>query len=283
MVINCKEISDIKRNNLKEAVLSTGIVPGLAVILVGGNPASRIYVKNKRNACANVGFYSDIFCLDEQSTTEDIVAIIQKLSCRKDIHGIMVQFPLPPHIDANRVISSIPVEKDVDCLTPTNMGNLIFGNAAFTPCTPGGILSLLKHIGYRLSHSTCVILGRSNIVGKPLAAMLTAQDATVTICHSKTKDVSHYTKQADILISAVGKAGFITADMVSSNTVVIDVGINRTDDGKPVGDVCFTEVEKVARAVTPVPGGVGAMTVTTLLENTYKAALLQMNKKKGNE
>lgn len=271
-VINCKGISKDIRMTLRKAAEDLGFKPGLAVIVVGDDPASLTYVKNKRRACDEVGFYNETLHMTSDSTTEDVVAAVKQFANRNDIHGVMVQFPLPSHIDEQAVLAAIPTDKDVDGLTPESMGKLVLGSDTFVPCTPKGIMTILKDGAYPLVGANCVIIGRSNIVGKPLAALLTQANATVTLCHSKTENLADITRRADVVICAVGKMGFLTADMVSENAVVIDVGINRTADGKLVGDVCFDEVSKKVQAVTPVPCGVGVMTVTSLLENTYKAA-----------
>lgn len=282
-VIDCKAISKHWRRLLKEEIENLGFTPGLAVILVGDDPASMTYVNNKKKACSEVGIHSEILYMSGDSTTDDVVNAVKRFAVRSDINGVMVQLPLPKHINADTVVSAIPPEKDVDALTPESIGRVMFGETVFKPCTPRGIVSILQCMNIPLAGSHCVIVGRSNIVGKPLAAMLTNEDATVTLCHSKTNHLSEITKQADILISAVGKPNFITADMVSDGAIVIDVGINRTDDGKLVGDVCFDEVREVAGAITPVPGGVGVMTVTSLLINTYNAAQIEAERRKKGE
>lgn len=274
-IIDCKAISKHWREIIKGKIAELGFPPGLAVILVGNDPASMTYVNNKKKACGEVGIHSEILYMSEESTTADVISAVKRFAERDDINGVMVQLPLPMHIDANRVIDAIPAEKDVDALTPESMGRLVLGETTFAPCTPSGVVSILKCVVSSLAGLNVVIIGRSNIVGKPLAAMLTKENATVTLCHSKTEHLPEITKQADIVISAVGKPNFITADMIAHGAVVIDVGINRTDDGKLVGDVCFDDVQKIAGAITPVPGGVGIMTVTMLLNNTYIAALAQ--------
>jgi methylenetetrahydrofolate dehydrogenase (NADP+)/methenyltetrahydrofolate cyclohydrolase len=241
----------------------------LAVIMVGDDPASSVYVRNKEHACAEAGIQSCSRRLPATASTEEVIASIAELSAWAD--GILVQLPLPEHIDEKKVLSAIPPEKDVDCFHPYNIGKLLTGEAGLRPCTPAGILHLLGDV----SGKHCVIVGRSNIVGKPLALMLLHANATVTVCHSKTKDLASYTRQADILISAVGKPRFITADMVKPGAVVIDVGINRDENGKLCGDVAFEEVAAKASAITPVPGGVGPMTVAMLLKNTVEAASYQ--------
>lgn len=230
------------------------------------------YVNNKCKACDEVGFHSETLHMTSTSTTKDVITAVERFAYRDDIHGVMVQLPLPEHIDEKAVVAAIPPHKDVDGLTPTSMGKLVLGMDTFVPCTPRGIMTVLTDEAHPLSGANCVIIGRSNIVGKPLAAMLTQANATVTLCHSKTENLADITRQADIVICAVGKAGFLTADMVSRGAVVIDVGINRNEGGELCGDVCFDEVAEKANAITPVPGGIGVMTVTSLLENTYKSA-----------
>ena len=270
MVIDCKAISQAKRDAIKRKAAELDITPTLAVILAVDDPASRVYVRNKRRACEEVGFgfemYSDINAVGELVT-------------RQDVHGVLVQLPLPSDIDTNKVIAQIPPEKDVDALTATNLGRLVLGAYDFAPCTPSGIMTILDNVCGSVSGANCVVIGRSNIVGKPMSIMLTQKNATVTLCHSHTKDLAGITSRADILISAVGKAGFVTANMVKQDAIVIDVGINRNREGKLVGDVCFDDVVRKADAITPVPGGVGIMTVTSLLENTLKAAELAVGKR----
>lgn len=241
----------------------------LAVIMVGDDSASSVYVRNKERACAEVGIRSCSRRLPATASTKEVIASIAELSAWAD--GILVQLPLPEHIDEKKVLGAIPPEKDVDCFHPYNIGKLLTGEAGLRPCTPAGILHLLGDV----SGKHCVIIGRSNIVGKPLALMLLHANATVTVCHSKTKDLASYTRQADVLISAVGKPRFIIADIVKPGAVVIDVGINRDENGKLCGDVAFEEVAAKASAITPVPGGVGPMTVAMLLKNTVEAASYQ--------
>ena len=270
MVIDCKAISQAKRDAIKRKAAELDITPTLAVILAVDDPASRVYVRNKRRACEEVGFgfemHSDINAVGELVT-------------RQDVHGVLVQLPLPSGIDTNKVIAQIPPEKDVDALTATNLGRLVLGAYDFAPCTPSGIMTILDNVCGSVSGANCVVIGRSNIVGKPMSIMLTQKNATVTLCHSHTEDLADITSRADILISAVGKAGFVTANMVKQDAIVIDVGINRNREGKLVGDVCFDDVVRKADAITPVPGGVGIMTVTSLLENTLKAAELAVGKR----
>lgn len=265
MVIDCKTISAMRRELIKNRMRGMGIVPTLAVVLALDDPASQVYVRNKRKACEEVGFNFEMY---------SSVDAVNSLAARDDVHGILVQLPLPHGIDASKVIDNIPPEKDVDALTPTNMGRLVLGTQKFAPCTPTGIITILNAICGSVSGANCVVIGRSNIVGKPLAIMLTQQNATVTLCHSHTEDLADITSKADILISAVGKTGFVTANMVKKNAIVIDVGMNRDKNGKLCGDVCFDEVVDKVDAITPVPGGVGIMTVTALLENTLKATEL---------
>ena len=270
MVIDCKAISQAKRDAIKRKAAELDITPTLAVILAVDDPASRVYVRNKRRACEEVGFgfemYSDINAVGELVT-------------RQDVHGVLVQLPLPSGIDTNKVIAQIPPEKDVDALTATNLGRLVLGAYDFAPCTPSGIMTILDNVCGSVSGANCVVIGRSNIVGKPMSIMLTHKYATVRLGHSHTDDLAGSTGRGDILISAVGKAGFVTANMVKQDAIVIDVGINRNREGKLVGDVCFDDVVRKADAITPVPGGVGIMTVTSLLENTLKAAELTVGKR----
>lgn len=262
------EIAD-KTNAFKEKY---GMAPGLAVIIVGSDPASGVYVRNKKRACEQVGFYSRVYELDEDTTEKRLEALIDELNGDDEIHGILVQLPLPAHIDEERVLLRISPDKDVDAFHPYNVGMVTIGDPRLLPCTPSGIIQLLKRSDIEISGKECVVVGRSNIVGKPMALMLTAENGTVTICHSKTKNIGEVCRRADILVSAVGRAKFITSDMVKNGAVVIDVGMNRDEDGKLVGDVDFDSVSSVASYITPVPGGVGPMTVTMLLENTLRAA-----------
>ena len=273
-IIACKELSQSIRKDMAAKAQQGLMRPGLAVILVGDDPASQVYVRNKQKACEEVGIFSTVHHVPAQdASTDGLIFLVKQYAVRADIHGILVQLPLPAHIDAARVISAIPPEKDVDALTPTNMGRLVLGDYLFAPCTPTGIMHILHHVCGSVSGANCAVIGRSNIVGKPMAMMLTQENATVTLCHSHTENLADITSRADILISSVGKAGFVTPDMVKQDAIVIDVGINRRADGKLVRDVCFEEVLRKADMVTPVPGGVGVMTVTALLKNTYKAAL----------
>lgn len=254
------------------ALRAGGVTPGLAVILVGEDPASQIYVRNKGRACEEVGIYSEIIRLPQETTQAELLRQIDVLNGRKEIHGILVQLPLPKQIDERAVIAAIAPEKDVDAFTEGNVGRLLIGDPRFVPCTPAGVMELLSRSGMDPAGKRAVVIGRSNIVGKPMAVLLMQANATVTVCHSKTKDVGEICRTADILVSAVGKAGFVTADMVKPGATVIDVGMNRDANGKLCGDVLFDEVEKIAGAITPVPSGVGPMTITMLLWNTLESA-----------
>jgi methylenetetrahydrofolate dehydrogenase (NADP+)/methenyltetrahydrofolate cyclohydrolase len=250
----------------------TGVVPGLAVILVGEDPASKIYVTRKAKACAEAGFLSREFKLPADTSETKLLGIINELNADKLIHGILVQLPLPKHIHPDTIIAAIDPRKDVDGFHPYNRGELVAGNPLYVPCTPRGIMELISHTGIELAGKEAVVVGRSNIVGKPTALLLLAQNATVTICHSRTKNLSTVTGRADVLIAAVGKTRMIKADMVKEGAVVIDVGVNRLENGKLAGDVAFDEVAVKASYITPVPGGVGPMTIAMLMKNTLDAA-----------
>lgn len=263
----------IEVTNLK----NKGIEIGLAVVIVGDDPASRVYVNNKKKACALVGIKSEEFALDANTTQEELLALIQKLNSRKDINGILVQLPLPKHLDEKSIINSINVEKDVDAFHPVNVGKIMIGDFDFLPCTPAGIMELLDSKNIVIDGKNCVVVGRSNIVGKPMGMLLLHRNGTVTICHSHTKNLKEITSEADILVAAVGKQKFIKADMVKEGAVVIDVGMDRDENGKLCGDVDFVNVSKKASFITPVPGGVGPMTIAMLLKNTVKAAKIQNN------
>ena len=249
-----------------------GIIPGLAVVIVGTDPASQVYVRNKKKACEEVGFRSEVFELPEETTEEELLALVKKLNEDVNIHGILVQLPLPEHLDDEVIIANIDPKKDVDAFHPSNVGKIMIGNYDFLPCTPAGVMVLLEKSGIDVSGKECVVVGRSNIVGKPQAMLLLHANGTVTICHSRTKDLAEVTRRADILVVAIGKADFITGDMVKDGAVVIDVGMNRKADGKLTGDVDFATVEPKAFYITPVPGGVGPMTITMLLRNTLTSA-----------
>lgn len=249
-----------------------GIIPGLAVVIVGTDPASQVYVRNKKKACEEVGFRSEVFELPEETTEEELLALVKKLNEDVNIHGILVQLPLPEHLDDEVIIANIDPKKDVDAFHPSNVGKIMIGNYDFLPCTPAGVMVLLEKSGIDVSGKECVVVGRSNIVGKPQAMLLLHANGTVTICHSRTKDLAEVTRRADILVVAIGKADFITGDMVKDGAVVIDVGMNRKADGKLTGDVDFATVEPKVSYITPVPGGVGPMTITMLLRNTLTSA-----------
>ena len=253
-------------------VEKTGVRPGLAVVIVGSDPASCVYVRNKERACAQVDFYSEKYELPEETTQEELLALVDRLNHDDNIHGILVQSPLPRHLNEEEVVLAIDPNKDVDAFHPYNVGKIMIGNHAFLPCTPAGVMELLRRSDIDVTGKECVIVGRSNIVGKPMAMLLLQANGTVTICHSRTKDLAAVCRRADILVCAIGKPKFFTADMVKPGAVVIDVGINRGADGKLCGDVDFDAVEPIASYITPVPGGVGPMTITMLLRNTLTAA-----------
>ena len=261
------------------ALKSSGIIPGLAVILVGDDPASATYVANKEKACVQLGFYSEMHHLPAETNENELLKLINKLNVSDKIHGILVQLPLPMGFDQKKVLDAISVNKDVDAFSPVNIGKIIIGDYDFLPCTPAGIMEILRYYKINTDGKSCVVVGRSNIVGKPMAMLLLHANATVTICHSKTVDLSSVTSQADILIAAVGKPNFITGRMVKHGAVVIDVGMNRDENGKLCGDVDFKSVSPKASHITPVPGGVGPMTITMLMKNTLKAAELKMSSK----
>lgn len=274
-IIDGKRVAQEMRAQIREEVAllqQKGVTPGLAVVIVGEDPASKIYVRNKERACAEVGFHSVVVRLPEDVSQPSLLAEIEALKNDDSIHGILVQVPLPKHIDEQTVLAAIPAEKDVDGFHVQNIGALMCGRDTVAPCTPAGCMELIHRSGVSLDGAHAVVLGRSNTVGKPVALMLLKQNCTVTMCHSRTKNLPEITCQADILVSAVGKAGFVSADMVKPGAVVIDVGINRQADGHVVGDVDYANVEPVAGAITPVPGGVGPMTITMLLKNTLEQA-----------
>jgi methylenetetrahydrofolate dehydrogenase (NADP+)/methenyltetrahydrofolate cyclohydrolase len=274
-IIDGIAIAQQVRNQWKQraAVLKDkGVLPGLAVIIIGNDPASRVYVRNKIKVCQDTGLHSEVHEFPVDITEDRLLASIERLNANKAIHGILVQFPLPPHIDKDKVVTTIAVDKDVDGFHLYNMGALVTGNTVFPPCTPYGVQCLLEQINVPIEGQHVVIVGRSNIVGKPMAMMLLQKNATVSICTSKTRNLKQFTRMADILVVATGKPGLITADMVKPGSVVIDVGINRLEDGRLVGDVDFEAVKEVAGYITPVPGGVGPMTITMLMANTISAA-----------
>ena len=267
-----QEILDTVRTEALALKEKTGIVPGLAVILAGENPASKVYVARKAKACAEVDFLSREYKLPADASESSLTKLISELNKDKLIHGILVQLPLPKYIQTDKIIAAIDPHKDVDGFHPCNVGGLVAGNPLFVPCTPRGIMELINRTGIVLSGKEAVVVGRSNIVGKPIALLLLAQHATVTICHSRTEDLPAVTRRADVLIAAVGKAEMIKADMVKDGAVVIDVGVNRLENGKLTGDVAFNEVASKASYITPVPGGVGPMTIAMLIKNTLEAA-----------
>jgi methylenetetrahydrofolate dehydrogenase (NADP+)/methenyltetrahydrofolate cyclohydrolase len=272
-----KEVSARIKAELRkevEELKEKGINPGLAVIIVGEDPASQVYVRNKERACEECGIYSEKYALPAETTQEELLGLIDKLNKQENISGILVQLPVPKHIDEETIINAIDPKKDVDAFHPINVGKIMVGNYDFVPCTPAGVMELIKESGIDVCGKECVIVGRSNIVGKPQAMLLLHQNGTVTICHSRTQNLAEKTKQADILVAAVGIPNFIKGDMIKEGAVVIDVGINRLDNGKLCGDVEFETAEKVAGAITPVPGGVGPMTIAMLMKNTVKAALV---------
>ncbi len=271
-IIDGKAIAAQIREEIKQEVLQMAVRPGLAVILVGEDPASQVYVRNKSRACQEVGFFSQVYTLPFETTQEMLDELIDQLNDSPAIHGILVQLPLPRHLSEERVISRIKPEKDVDAFHPISAGNVLLGRDGFAPCTPAGVMELLVRSGVEIAGKRAVVIGRSNIVGKPMAMLLMAADATVTVAHSKTKGLSDLCREADILVAAIGKANFVTADMIKPGAVVIDVGINRTSEGKLCGDCDYASVEPVAAMITPVPGGVGPMTIAMLLKNTLRAA-----------
>lgn len=276
ILINGKEVSAAVRMQIREETnrffAEFDKRPGLAVVIVGEDPASQVYVRNKKRGCEEVGMYSEEYALPAETTEKELLSLIDKLNKDPKINGILVQLPLPDHLDAEKVLLAIDPRKDVDAFHPQNVGKIMIGNFSFLPCTPAGVMELLKHYNIDVCGKHCVIVGRSNIVGKPQAMLMLKENATVTVCHSKTKDIASITRQADILVAAVGRPCFITADMVKEGAVIVDVGINRMADGKLCGDVDFSAVEPKASFITPVPGGVGPMTITMLLQNTLTAA-----------
>lgn len=276
-IIDGKKIAADTRREISEECAQFekeyGFKPGLAVIIVGENPASKVYVKNKHKACGEVGMYSEVIEMSSDVTKEQLISKIEELNSRDDIHGILVQLPLPEHLKENDVIAAINPEKDVDAFHLINTGKIMNGEYDFLPCTPAGVMKMLEYEGVEISGKECVVVGRSNIVGKPQAMMLLHANGTVTICHSKTKNLADVTRRADILVVAIGRAEFITGDMVKPGAVVIDVGMNRDkESGKLLGDCEYSSVSEVASMITPVPGGVGPMTITMLLRNTLTAA-----------
>ena len=274
-IINGKELAKKIRQDLKEEVeglKQKGITPKLAVIMVGNDSASAVYVRNKSKACNEIGIAFEEFLLEENTTREQLLGLIKELNQREDVHGILLQSPIPKHLDIREAFNAIDDKKDVDGFHPINVGKLAIGEDCFISCTPAGVMKMLEEYKIEIQGKNAVVIGRSNIVGKPLAQCLLNKNATVTICHSKTKNIAEIAKQADILVAALGKPKFVTADMVKDGAVVIDVGINRNENGKLVGDVDFENIEPKASYITPVPGGVGPMTIAMLMTNVVKAA-----------
>lgn len=279
-IISGKVVSEQVKNRVKaeaEKLKEQGVNIGLAVVIVGNDPASRVYVNSKKKACEYVGFNSYEYALDENITQQELLDLVEVLNNDKKVNGILVQLPLPKHIDENAIINAISPEKDVDAFHPFNVGKIMIGDFAFLPCTPAGVMELIDSTGVEIAGKSCVVIGRSNIVGKPMAMLLLHRSGTVTICHSKTQNLKEICKNADILVASVGKPNFVTADMVKEGAVVIDVGINRLENGKLCGDVKFDEVSEKAGWITPVPGGVGPMTIAMLMQNTLTAGKLQNN------
>lgn len=281
-IIDGKAISEQIRQELAAEVAAMKqkvVTPGLAVVLVGEDPASQVYVRNKLRACQQIGIYWEDHRLPAETTEETLLDLIRELNRREEIHGILVQLPLPGQIREQAVIEAIAPEKDVDAFHAQNVGQIVQGQYRFLPCTPAGVLELIRRSGISVEGKDCVVVGRSNIVGKPMAMLMLHENATVTICHSRTRELPAVTRRADILIVAIGRAKFITGDMVKEGAVVIDVGMNRDENGKLCGDVDFAAVEPKAGHITPVPGGVGPMTITMLMKNTVTAARLAGRKK----
>lgn len=274
MIINGKIIAESIKSGLKKEILNLkekGIVPGLAVVMVGDDKASQIYVNKKEKICEEIGIYSEKYLLPESTSQQELEDLIDNLNKKPNINGILVQLPLPQHIDEFSINSKIAPAKDVDVFSPINVGKMILNKSALLPCTPAGIIEMLKYHSISISGKNCVVIGRSNIVGKPMATILNMYDGTVTLCHSKTKNLKEYCKNADIIVCSVGKPNFLTADMVKDGVVIIDVGINRNENNKLCGDVDFENLKEKASYITPVPGGVGPMTITMLAKNTVLA------------
>lgn len=282
-IIDGKKVSaNVKesvRLETEKLVSEYGVTPGLAVVIVGDDPASRVYVNNKKKACELVGFKSEEYALPAETTQDELLRLVDTLNNKPDINGILVQLPLPKHLDDKAVIERISPQKDVDAFHAVNVGKIMLGEYDFLPCTPAGVMEMLHQYEIPVEGKECVVIGRSNIVGKPMGMLLLHENGTVTICHSRTKNLKEVCKRADILVAAVGKAKFVTADMVKENAVVIDVGMNRDENGKLCGDVDFENVKDKCSYITPVPGGVGPMTIATLMKNTIKACKIQNNLK----
>ena len=280
-IIDGKKVSaQVKQEVKNETELlkkEHSITPGLAVVIVGDDPASRVYVNNKKKACELVGFHSEEYALPTETTQEELLNLVKELNEKKDINGILVQLPLPKHLDDKSVIEAINPLKDVDAFHAVNVGKIMLGEYDFLPCTPAGVMEMLHYYNIEVSGKNCVVIGRSNIVGKPMGMLLLHENGTVTICHSRTKNLAEVCSKADILVAAVGKPKFVTADMVKDGAVVIDVGMDRDENGKLCGDVDFENVKDKCSYITPVPGGVGPMTIATLMKNTVKAAKIQNN------
>lgn len=280
-IIDGKKVSaQVKQEVKNETELlkkEHSITPGLAVVIVGDDPASRVYVNNKKKACELVGFHSEEYALTAETTQEELLSLVKELNEKKDINGILVQLPLPKHLDDKAVIEAINPLKDVDAFHAVNVGKIMLGEYDFLPCTPAGVMEMLHYYNIEVSGKNCVVIGRSNIVGKPMGMLLLHENGTVTICHSRTKNLAEVCSRADILVAAVGKPKFVTADMVKEGAVVIDVGMDRDENGKLCGDVDFENVKDKCSYITPVPGGVGPMTIATLMKNTVKAAKIQNN------
>ncbi len=278
MIIDGKAVSKAVRERVAketEELKAKGVTPGLAVIIVGEDPASQVYVRNKEKACEEVGFYSEKFALPENTTQQELNSLVMELNERKDINGILCQLPLPSHLDDKEVINLINPIKDVDAFHPVNVGAIMIGDYNFLPCTPAGVMELIHSTGVDVTGKKAVVIGRSNIVGKPMAMLLLHENATVEITHSKTQNLAEVTSGADILVAAIGKAKFVGANMVKDGAVVIDVGMNRDENGKLCGDVDFDAVKDKCSYITPVPGGVGPMTISMLMQNTLTAAKIQ--------
>ena len=283
-LIDGKELAKKIRANLKievDKLKQKGIIPKLAVIMVGDDKASSVYVRNKSRACNEIGIEFEEFLKGQDTTQEELLSLIQKLNKREDVHGILLQSPIPQHLDIREAFNLIDYKKDVDGFNPVNVGRLSIGEDAFISCTPHGVIRMLEEYNIPIEGKRAVIIGRSNIVGKPLIQCLLSKNATVTVCHSRTQNIGEITKEADVLIAALGRPKFVKEDMVKTGAVVIDVGINRNDEGKLVGDVDFENVAKKASYITPVPGGVGPMTIAMLMENVVKAAKMTESNRKS--
>lgn len=274
-IIDGKAVSLAVKERVRDEIAEKNLKIGLAVVIVGNNQASRVYVNNKKKACEFCGITSFEYALPEETSEEELLELVETLNGDANINGILVQLPLPKQIDEKKIIEHISPNKDVDAFHAVNVGKIMIGDYAFLPCTPAGVMELIHSTGTEVSGKECVVIGRSNIVGKPMAMLLLHENATVTICHSRTRDLAEVCRRADILVSAVGKAGFVTSDMVKEGAVVIDVGMNRNEEGKLCGDVDFEGVKDKCGFITPVPGGVGPMTIAMLMENTLRAKKLQ--------